>query len=875
MVADAGPDVPDRDGSAWAEQLPVAALSRPRETLALAERLLDESRDRATVSFAGQARGIALRELGRVDEAVEQLRETLAASRPGDPNRVADVLASLAVTLAVAGESEEALILLAEARELSSGIDAARVRVRYGALLGGLGRPVEAAIELREAAAALRAGGDEIWEARALLNLAMACIEVGNTSDAERALTRCEELLVDAEQVFEAASARQYRALTAMLEGRIPAALAHLDVAEERLAHAGTQLAEVEQLKAFALQRAGLFDEALVSAGRAVESLLSPGGSAAYLADAKLQAAKAALDAGALDRARTFADEARQLFVAQRRARGATVATLVDAHAAWRLGDVPPSFARQVRDLAAACDAERIPESTAAHLLAAQVTKTAGELDACRAELDLAARGRDGPLLLERVHGWHAAALRAVLDGAVVDALEACDRALSVLEDHQRTLGSFEARAAATTHGLPVVSLAVELAVGTDDPELMLRWVERWRATAGNGVAVTNPEFTAELAQLRLLRHRLDETNVEDDAARTMRAAASELESRLRGRMHRYPSGAARAALGGDRSRRLAELDDDTVIVSLFGSHDQVHVVVRTRAGTQHHPAGSFAKAYNGVKFLTFALRRAARPSARPDVRDDIARYGRAVQDELLGGAADLLAGHPVVVVPPARFASLPWGTLPALLDCPFTVAPSVASWTQARGSRPVPGAGPVVLVAGPRLAESEAEIDRLARLYPDAVRLSGADATADAVLTAFEGAAVAHVAAHGTFRPDNALLSSLALADGPLTVYDMQQLRRAPATLVMSSCDTGGTSAVGADEMLGVASALMPVGTAAVVGSVLPVPDAGAARFSHFLHSRLVAGVGVARALRDARIAFDDPSTWATTRSFVGFGAG
>ncbi len=876
MVADAGLDVADGAGSTRAAQLPVIALSRPRDTLELVEPLLDESDDPLTRCFAGQARGIALRELGRVNEAISQLRATAAECRGGDPNRLADVLASLAVTLAVAGQSEEALGCLEQARELSSGLDAARVQVRYGSMLGELGRPVEAATELRRAASALREGRDETWEARALLNLAMACVEVGDTPGAERALARAEVLLVDAEQVFEAASARQFRALTAMLEGRIPAALAHLDVAEERLSHAGTQLAEVEQLKALALQRAGLLSEALVSAERAVETLLSPGGSAAHLADAKLLASRAALGAGALDRARRFAAEAGRLYIGQRRTRGATLARLVDAQAAWRQGDLGPSFAREVRELAVACESERTPEATVAHLLAAEVTRAQGELEACREELDNAARGRDGPLLLERVHGWHAVALRAVVDGNVEGALDACDRALSVLEEHQSTLGSFEARAAATTHGLAVASLAVDIAVGKDDPELMLRWVERWRATAGNAAAVTSPEFTAELAQLRLLRHRLENTDVEDDAARTMRSTASEIESRLRRRAQRYTGVARRGeARSGKPHRPVTDIQDDTVVLSLFGSQDRAHVVVRTRAGTTHHVAGSFAKAYENVKFLNFALRRTARPSARSDARDDVARYGRVVQEELLGAVVDQLAGKPVVIVPPARFASLPWGALPALTSCPFTLAPSVATWTQARKARAAHTAGRVVLVAGPRLAESEGEVERLAGLYPQAVRLSGAEATAEAVLTAFEGASVAHVAAHGTFRPDNPLLSSLALADGPLTVYDMQQLERAPATLVMSSCDTGGTSAVGADEMLGVASVLLPVGTAAVVGSVLPVPDAGAANLAYFLHSRLVAHVGVAQALRDARAVFEDPPTWATTRSFVCFGAG
>src|SRR6478672_12667526 len=66
----------DRNGASTGafSELPVAALSRPRQTLAVAERVLARSTDPAERSYAGQARGIALREIGDVRAAVRQLR---------------------------------------------------------------------------------------------------------------------------------------------------------------------------------------------------------------------------------------------------------------------------------------------------------------------------------------------------------------------------------------------------------------------------------------------------------------------------------------------------------------------------------------------------------------------------------------------------------------------------------------------------------------------------------------------------------------------------------------------------------------------------------------------------------------------------------
>ena len=49
-----------------------------------------------------------------------------------------------------------------------------------------------------------------------------------------------------------------------------------------------------------------------------------------------------------------------------------------------------------------------------------------------------------------------------------------------------------------------------------------------------------------------------------------------------------------------------------------------------------------------------------------------------------------------------------------------------------------------------------------------------------------------AHLACHGSFRADNPLFSSLLLADGGLTVHDVESLGAGPRELVLSACDSG-----------------------------------------------------------------------------------
>jgi hypothetical protein len=62
------------------------------------------------------------------------------------------------------------------------------------------------------------------------------------------------------------------------------------------------------------------------------------------------------------------------------------------------------------------------------------------------------------------------------------------------------------------------------------------------------------------------------------------------------------------------------------------------------------------------------------------------------------------------------------------------------------------------VLIAGPGLESGGAELDTLALRHPDATLLRGEDATVERSLEALDGAAVAHVAAHGRFREDSPL---------------------------------------------------------------------------------------------------------------------
>jgi CHAT domain-containing protein len=207
----------------------------------------------------------------------------------------------------------------------------------------------------------------------------------------------------------------------------------------------------------------------------------------------------------------------------------------------------------------------------------------------------------------------------------------------------------------------------------------------------------------------------------------------------------------------------------------------------------------------------------------------------------------------PLVVVPTGVLHSLPWGALPSLRGRPLVVAPSLATWLEL-AARPRSRRRRVAFAAGPRLRYAAAEVREIAELHGRGTPLAGKNATSAAVLAAIDGAALAHLACHGHFRADSPLFSSLELGDGRLNVYELQRLRDAPEIVVLSSCDLARSRLHPGDELLGLATALLAMGTRTIVASLLAVPDAAAKRMMLALHRNLRDGVAPAAALADVQ---------------------
>ncbi len=236
---------------------------------------------------------------------------------------------------------------------------------------------------------------------------------------------------------------------------------------------------------------------------------------------------------------------------------------------------------------------------------------------------------------------------------------------------------------------------------------------------------------------------------------------------------------------------------------------------------------------------------------------------------------AALVGDTDLVLCPTGRLTAVPWAMLPSGRGRTVRIAPSATVWCRAR-QLPYGPDRHVLAVAGPRLPGAEAEVGDVAALHPGSTRLVGDEATVARVLESASDASVLHLAAHGRLRTDNPLFSTLELADGPLTGYDLESMTRAPDSVVLSACSSGAGHATVADETLGLAWTLLGLGTAGVVAPLLPVPDSATRHLMVALHRRLAAGLGLADALSAAQAEPDPDDLMAVgvASAFVAYGS-
>jgi tetratricopeptide (TPR) repeat protein len=865
------------DAGARSIQRPAEALRDAEAVLAAAERAGDSE----AAAVALRSAGLAARELEDLAAAEAFLRRAISlARRHGLPVREGEARLTLAHVLVLSGsaaagrrEASRATALLegpARARALAQQALFCQRAGDYGAALEGY----------RRALAVFRRHGLEADVARLLVNRGITHAYRGELAAARADFEAAARWYDASGQELAAAEVWHDLGWVAALAGDVPAALRRYDEAAAVFRQLGVRRPLGLLDRCEALLAVGLAGDAHAAAAAAVAQLEGEREGTDH-AEALLACARAALAAGQAAEARATAVRAEQRFRQQGRAPWAAVAAFVALRAeAAEGGAVTPDRAGALAgELAAAGWGTAALD---AHLLAGEAALAAGRPGVAAAHLAAAAAARRSPLAEQRVRGWYAEAQRRRACGRRAGALRALDAGLDVLAANRGALGATELRAGITGHGEALARMGVELAVTSGRPAAVFRWAERSRTATSTPPPRAGEEAEEALAQLRATTEELEEaTFAADGRAGALRRRRARLEAAVRaaalrrrapdGRTPRRPPGTAelRAALG------------ERALVELAVADGTVHAVVLDRRGAVLRRLCPAPVVAREVAHLRFALTRVASDGAAAD-SDRAAAALRVstdrVADLVLAPLARRIGDRPLVIVPTGPLHGLPWGVLPPLRGRPVAVAPSAAAWLAADRQSESPAGGRVALIAGPALSGATREVGRLSVLHPGACTLRGRDATVASAATALAGAPLAHVAAHGTFRGDNPRFSSLRLADGPLLVHDLERLAAPPATVVLSACHAAEAVVTAGDEVVGLAGALLALGTGSVVASVAPVPDGPSVDWVVRLHRALADGSPPAEALAATTGALDlgaAAGPAAALAGFVCYGAG
>ncbi|MGH8793919.1 MAG: CHAT domain-containing protein [Stackebrandtia sp.] len=380
-----------------------------------------------------------------------------------------------------------------------------------------------------------------------------------------------------------------------------------------------------------------------------------------------------------------------------------------------------------------------------------------------------------------------------------------------------------------------------------------------------------DPETADVLAQVRALKDAIREAELTGSVNPDDRARCRKLERQLRERSWQTDGPGHSVADVQPHQINDALADSDQTLVSFFNHQGQLHALTLAGGTTLHYALGPMAAVAEHTRRLLADLNaftgRRLPSRLTATIQSSIRHQTEQLDKTLFSEFACHLGDRDLVVVPTQVLSSLPWGLLPTLRGRAVVVAPSASVWHAAR-DRPADGPGPALLASGPDLTHAETELDTIAEHHYGSVLLRGADATPAAILSALDGASVAHLAAHGYHEPDNVLFSRLDFAEGPLMAYDIARLRTPPAHVTLSACDVGRAKVAVGDETLGFTAALLYAGTRTVVSSVAKVEHEAAADVMTAYHAELVAGKTPAHALAAA-------SSRQLFSPFVCYGAG
>lgn len=819
----------------FAEHLAYLVQRNPLAALEQARVWVADHRDDARVESSGwSAIGRALLDVGRIDAAKDAARRALSASdRVGDRALTLAVVMSGVAILADGGSVDEALVALDRVSVGLTDSEMGRVEVQRAYVLHHAGLLIEALGCLDRAERLFDVNANAQDRIKLRQNRGLVLLQLGRLDAAETDFrTSGQDAVALGLTAANALSAANLGVLFGRAR-RIAESMRQFAIAASLYAEAGEpsrMIAILEIDRSEVLMHAGLAAESVKSARRALV-LAERTGNQVVIGDGQMLIARTELAAGNFSAASRAADVAADSYRQSGRERMVAHARSVGVHAALHNAVQPESgrgallrAAQLIENLLSTGWEQLADDLRVARVRAGHRLKLLDEIAADLAYLRLGAFSgqRDAALA-----GWYVEALCRALADDSIGALDACRSGLDLLDAIVAEAPTLERRSAAMRLGEDLSQLAIDLAVEHRNAEIVFAAAEGTRARA----------LHDELVEAE--RHKPLSAEAADQLRR-------ELSVRL-----------------GNR-----------VLVEWVLSGSRTWAVVVDQSGSRLVDVGDTRAILRARDRVLVWLDRA---SAEPDGSSRNAIHGVALLDDLVISPLNLPSDSEVVLVPVGGLHGIPWSGLPSLAHRSVTLAPNAQLWLES--DRRAGGSGRTVgLIVGPGVESANIERGAVERNHPGATIASGAGATAQSVCSMFAGLDLVHVAAHGVFRSDHPLMSTIMLHDGEMTLYDTVPDRVRSRLIVLSSCEGGAQGTADGSEVLGLASVMLARGAAAVLAPLTVVRDLECADFVAEVHGELAAGVPFGQAVSAVRqrwLAHDDLSRWAVASSFTCFGSG
>ncbi|AQZ69928.1 Tetratricopeptide TPR_4 [[Actinomadura] parvosata subsp. kistnae] len=772
---------------------------------------------------------LAARELGDLEKAEQYLREALAV-RDAPPHRIAQARLSLVSVRTERGHPLQALRLAALAWAYLGPLDRAKLDTQRAVALARLGRYQEAIASCDRALMALVTAPGTIDDRRflagGLLNRGLVHAYRGDWDASMRDLTACLQISQFAGLWHLARLAAANLPFLAVRRGDIAGAFRHYREAEETLFGYPERLASMRADFAGALLAAHLPGEAGTMLRMAVPDLEAAAALTA-LADARLKLAQVELLTGDAHRARQVAEQAAAELAAQDRVSWLPLAKEVVLRSRLVLEPVTPELVAELITCADELeDAFAHRAGAALRLAAAEAALSVDDHPTASAQLARLTRHA------ERRDRW----------------VPAGTRLTSLASEPQ-------ARQLAQASEIPVPvrqhALALQAALQEDVAGAFRAVRDGLAEVSGRVEAFEDPSLRAHAARAgeRLAAYGL-ELAVRDGCPREV------FEWAERWRAVAAP---AHACALVDPERVRAELGR-AALVEYVADGDALLAVLLSEDRLVLRRLGPLRPVMDTIVRLRHALRR---NSGRADVEEAATELERLV----LRPFAAELADRPLVVVPVGALHTVPWGALPSLRERPVSVAAGAAAWMRARTARTARCGGPprVVAAAGPSLRHAQSEVEHVLACHPGGRQVAG---RVGPVLEALGTADIVHLAAHGAFHARSPLVSGITLEDGQLMAYDLLDVSRSAALVVLSACNAGMSRAPVEGAPLGLPGTFLAKGSACVVAGMVPVEDETARAVMSTFHELLAAG-------RSPDVALAMAAAKADETGFVCFGAG